>query len=75
MLSNVWIIPWSVSKHCCFDSSVIVFEEPVTEMQAKEHVDYSKEIDKRVEHRNVMELMDCTPEEEASILAALRKVF
>jgi len=66
MISNVWMIPWSVTKHCCFDSSVVLFDEKVTKEQAYEETDKG---------RVLFETLDLTPEEEASVLQSMRSTF
>ncbi len=64
--SHVWVFPYSVSNHCCFSSSFIVFHEAVTQEQAtvmiKSHDTY----------RNAFETLDMSPEEEQSLLQAMR---
>jgi len=66
MLSKVWMIPWSVTNHCCFESSLVLFEEQVTKQQAE--AEPSK-------GRVLFETLDLTPEEETSILQTMRSTF
>ena len=66
MLSKVWMIPWSVSAHCCFDSSLVLFEDQVTKQQAE--ADSGK-------GRILFETLDLTPEEETSILQSMRSLY
>lgn len=65
MISKVWMIPWSVTSHCCFESSLVLFEDQVTKQQAE--TDPTK-------GRVLFEILDCTPEEEQSILQAMRSL-
>lgn len=66
MLSKVWMIPWSVTNHLSFESSLVLFEEQVTKQQAEANP-----------HRGrvIFEIFDSTPEEEQSILQAMRSTF
>lgn len=66
MLSNIWMIPWSVTRHCCFDSSVVLFEEQVTKQQAETDPDKG---------RVLFETLGLNPEEEQSILQSMRSTF
>ena len=65
MLSHVWLIPWSVTNHCCFESSLVLFEGQVTKQQAE--ADPGK-------GRVLFETIDLTPEEEQSILQVMRSL-
>lgn len=65
MLSNVWMIPWSVTNHCCFDSSLVLFPEQVTKQQAEAEPHKG---------RVLFETFDLTPEEEQSILQSMRSL-
>jgi len=66
MLSKIWMIPWSVSNHCCFQSSLVLFGEQVTKQQAEADPDKGK---------TLFETLDLTPEEETSILQSMRSTF
>lgn len=66
MLSKVWMIPWSVTNHCCFESSLVLFEEQVTKQQAETEP---------TKGRVLFETLDLTPEEETSILQSMRSIF
>lgn len=66
MLSKVWMIPWSVTHHCCFDSSLVLFEEQVTKQQAEDDPNKG---------RVLFETLDLTPEEETSLLQSMRSTF
>ncbi|MAD98741.1 MAG: hypothetical protein Unbinned200contig1000_54 [Prokaryotic dsDNA virus sp.] len=66
MFSNFWIIPWSVKGNDQYQSSFVMFEEQVTKSYAENNPDKG---------RVLFETVDLTPEEEASILQAMRFVF
>ena len=66
MLSKVWMIPWSVTAHCCFESSLVLFEEPVTKQQAEAEPGKG---------RVLFETLDLTPEEQTSVLQTMRSTF
>ena len=68
----VWMVGFSVSHHCCFQSTFLLFEKPVTQSQVTEHVNHNA---KEVEWRNLFEVLDLTPEEEASILQSMRALY
>lgn len=71
----VWMVGFSVSHHCCFQSTFLLFEQPVTQEQVTEHVNHTVEKEQRVEYRNLFEILDLTPEEETSILQSMRKLY
>lgn len=66
MLSKVWMIPWSVTNHCCFESSLVLFEDQMTKQQAETNPHKG---------RVVFEILDSTPEEETSILQSMRRLY
>jgi len=66
MLSKVWMIPWSVTDHCCFDSSLVLFEDQITKQQAEAEPHKG---------RVLFETLDLTPEEQESILQSMRRLY
>lgn len=66
MLSNVWMIPWSVNGISEYQSSLVLFPEQVTKQQAEINPEKG---------RILFETIDLTPEEEMSILQAMRSIF
>lgn len=71
----VWMVGHSVSQHCCFNSSFVLFEEPVTQEQVEVHIGHTLHVDKRIGYRNLFETLDLSPEEETSILQSMRALF
>jgi hypothetical protein len=66
MLSKVWMIPWSVKGFDEYQSSLVLFDEHVMKQQAEANPERG---------RILFETIDLTPEEEASILQAMRNIF
>lgn len=71
----VWMIPYSVSNHCCFESSCVLFDEPVSEEEAMMHIDGRNRPEKKVDYRNLFEMFDTVPDDQESILQAMRKLY
>lgn len=74
MRSRVWWINRSVSAHCCFSESLVVFAEKVTEAEAENALDYSQWKPDRIGSRNVLETLDIEPQERARLLDTMRSV-
>ena len=66
MRSKIWMIPWSVSNHCCFASSLVMFEEPIDKATAEAEPHKG---------RTMFETLDLMPEEEDSIVQTMRSTF
>jgi len=68
--STIWMIPWSVTGHCCFDSSCVMFETAIG-TQAEATLAVENVFTRRV----LFETLDLTPEEETSLLQSVRSTF
>jgi len=66
------MIPWSVTKHCCFESSLLVFEKPILTDEAYRIVNGGQSDN---EYKTMFETLDLTPEEETSLLQAIEATF
>ena len=75
--STLWMIPWSVSEHCCFSSSLLIFETSVLKSQAEQISQGSHKFPlvEMVEYRIMLEVLDMSPEEEDSMLQTMRSTF
>ena len=71
----VWMVGHSMSNHCCFNSTFLLFEQPITQEQVDVNINFLVHIDKRLEYRNLFETLDLSPEEETSILQSMRALF
>lgn len=72
MRSRLWWIDRSVSCHCCFDASLVMFDVPLTLEQALVELDYTKRRDDRHEAGTLLETLDCDEANMATIIEALR---
>lgn len=69
MLSKIWMIPWSVTNDgipSVYASSLVIFDEPVDAKTAEAIADKG---------RVMFETIDLMPEEEDSIVQAMRSTF
>jgi len=64
--STIHLIPWPASGNVDYDSSLLVFNSPITKEEA----------DRNWESGRIMfETKDCTLEEEGSLLQTVRSTF
>jgi len=66
LISHVWTFPYSISKNKNVTSTFVVFEDAVTQEQANDVVESNGN------YRNAFETLDMSPEEESSLLEAMR---
>lgn len=67
-MHRVHVYPVALYGQADFDSTVMVFDFPVSEHNLRDAIENGQ-------GKAIACLRDCTPEEEGSIVAALREVF
>lgn len=65
-ISTIHMVPWSVSGHADFQSSFVIFEQPISKVMADTHPQAG---------RVMLETLDMSIEEEASLLQTMRATF
>jgi hypothetical protein len=69
MISKVWAVDGSVSCHCCFDESILIFDEAVTEEYA------IKRSWDGVKYRNVIETLEIDHDDLDAVVRCLRSIY
>ena len=75
MKSRVWSVNHSVTCHCCFNESVVLFNESVTEEECNRHIDYSIEMSDRIGAQTLFETLEISDECLGNLVTWLRGVY